>query len=68
MPASDGVFFIPEMSTDQRVRVFRRNFGGIEEFDGMEVDAYVIITERYVVVLDTLLCPEDASAMLFFKT
>jgi len=64
LPASDGVFFIPETSTDQRVRVFRRNFGGIEEFDGMEVDAYVIITERYVVVLDTLLCPEDASAMV----
>lgn len=64
MPATDSVFFIPEMSIDQRVRVFRRNFSDIEEFDGMDVNAYIIITERYVVVFDTLLCPEDASAMV----
>lgn len=61
---TDGVFFIPEMSADQRVRVFRRNFNGIEGFDGMEVDAYVVITERYVVVFDTLLCPADASIVM----
>jgi len=61
---TDGVFFIPEMSVDPRVRVFRRNFNGIEGFDGMEVDAYVVITERYVVIFDTLLCPEDASIMI----
>jgi glyoxylase-like metal-dependent hydrolase (beta-lactamase superfamily II) len=64
LSTTDGVFFIPEMSTDQRVRVFRRNFGDMEEFSGMEVDAYIVITERYVVVFDTLLCPEDASAMV----
>ena len=58
MSTNDGVFSIPEMSTDQRVRVFRRNFGD------MDVDACIVITERYVVVFDTLLCPEDASAMV----
>src|SRR2546421_6958444 len=52
------------MSADHRVRVFRRNFNGIEEFDGMEVDAYVVITERYIVVFDTLLCPADVSIMM----
>lgn len=61
---TDGVFSIPEMSDDHRVRVFRRNFNGIEEFDGMEVDAYVVITERYIVVFDTLLCPADVSIMM----
>src|SRR5947209_10894903 len=30
----------------------------------MEVDAYVAIMHRYAVVLDTLLCPEDAAQMM----
>lgn len=60
----EGVFFVPEMSTDERVRVFRRSLGEMEDFSGIEVDAYAIITKRYVVVCDTLLCPEDAAAMM----
>src|SRR5215813_1686771 len=60
----EGIFCVPEMSTDERVRVFRRSLGEMEEFSGMEVDAYAIITERYVVVCDTMLCPEDAAAMM----
>ncbi len=64
MPSSEGVFLVPEMFADARVRIFRRNFNAIAEFEGMEVDAYVVTTDRYVVVLDTLLCPEDAQAML----
>ncbi len=60
----EGVFFVPEMSTDERVRVFRRSLGEMEDFSGMEVDAYVVITERYVVVCDTMLCPEDAAVMI----
>src|SRR6266851_1796298 len=60
----EGVFFVPEMSTDERVRVFRRSLGEMEDFSGIEVDAYAVITERYVVVCDTMLCPEDAAAMM----
>ena len=61
---SKSVFFVPEMSTDERVRVFRRSLDEMEDFSGMEVDAYAVITERYVVVCDTMLCPEDAAAMM----
>ncbi len=53
-----------EISKDDRVRVFRRTFHGIQEFEGMEVDAYIVITDHYFVVLDTLLCPEDVAAMI----
>jgi glyoxylase-like metal-dependent hydrolase (beta-lactamase superfamily II) len=60
----EGVFFVPEMSADERVRVFRRSLGEMEDFSGMEVDAYAVITERYVVICDTMLCPEDAAAMM----
>jgi glyoxylase-like metal-dependent hydrolase (beta-lactamase superfamily II) len=61
---SEGVFPVPGMVDDRRVHVFRRNFTMTGEFEGMEVDAYVVITNRYVVVLDTLLCPEDAQTMM----
>jgi len=64
MTSQEGVFFVPAMSTDKRVRVFRRTLDTMEDFSGMEVDAYVIITERYMVVLDTMLCPEDAAALM----
>jgi len=64
MPTSKGVFFVPEMSTDPRLRVFRRTFDAIQEFEGMEVDAYIMTTDNYVVVFDTLLCPEDAAAVM----
>src|ERR1051326_1030268 len=64
MLASGGVFFVPEMSHDPRIRVFRRVFNAPGEFEKMEVDAYVLITATYLVVFDTLLCPEDAQAMM----
>ena len=64
MPSSNEIILDLEMSQDERVRVFRRTFHGIQEFDGMEVDAYIVITDHYVIVLDTLLCPEDVSTML----
>jgi glyoxylase-like metal-dependent hydrolase (beta-lactamase superfamily II) len=63
MAGEEGVFFVPQMSNDPRVRVFRRTLTELEDFSGMEVDAYAIITQRYVVILDTMLCPEDAAAM-----
>ncbi|MGZ6304698.1 MAG: MBL fold metallo-hydrolase [Ktedonobacteraceae bacterium] len=64
MPSQNEIILDLEMSQGERVRVFRRTFHGIKEFDGMEVDAYIVITDHYVIVLDTLLCPEDVSIML----
>lgn len=54
------------MSGDERVRVFRRVFEATGDFGGLEVDAYIVITERYLVVLDTMLCPEDVAGMMSF--
>ncbi len=64
MPISEGVFFVPEMSPDTRIRVFRRSLNLPGEFDEMEVDAYVIVTERFLVFLDTMLCPEDMAVVM----
>jgi glyoxylase-like metal-dependent hydrolase (beta-lactamase superfamily II) len=64
MSTIQGVFAVPEMSTDPRIRVFRRIFDVVGEFEGMEVDAYIIITATTAVVLDTLLCPEDAEQVM----
>jgi len=64
MPASKDVVFVPEMSADSRVRVFCRTFNAIGEFEGMEVDAYIVFTGSYIVVFDTMLCPEDVSIMM----
>ena len=64
MPASKDVVFVPEMSADSRVRVFCRTFNAIGEFEGMEVDAYIVFTGSYIVVFDTMLCPEDVSIMI----
>ena len=52
------------VSGDERVRVFRSAFAESEEKGLMEVDAYAIITRDYVVVCDTLLCPQDMEAVL----
>ncbi len=58
MQSTEKPFLVAHMSNDPRVHVFRRIFapGTAEQ---MEVDAFTVITTRYVVVLDTLLCPED---------
>jgi glyoxylase-like metal-dependent hydrolase (beta-lactamase superfamily II) len=64
MPSTQSVLFVPEMSNDARIRVFRRAFDAVGEFEGMEVDAYIVITTTTVVVLDTLLCPEDVESMM----
>lgn len=61
---SQALFPVPEMSPDPRIRVFRRIFDAAGEYEGMEVDAYVVITDRYLVVLDTLLCPQDMVALM----
>src|SRR5215467_12719294 len=53
-----------DMSKDDRVRVFRRTIHGLQAYEGMEVDAYIVITDRYLLILDTMLCPEDVAAMI----
>ena len=60
----EQLYAVPGMSGDERVRVFRRVFDAAGEFEGMEVDAYVVITDRCVVVLDTMLGPADVSVMM----
>lgn len=59
-----GVYEVSAMSPDPRVRVFRRILDELDDFAGMEVDAYLVLGERYAVVLDTLLCPADMAAVM----
>ncbi len=63
MQPTQQPFLVPHMSDDSRIRVFRRIFAP-ESAEQMEVDAFVVITTRYVVVLDTLLCPEDMANVM----
>src|SRR5579859_7172742 len=62
--ADEQLYAVPGISGDERVRVFRRVFDAPGEFEGMEVDAYVVITDRYLVVLDTLLCSQDMATLM----
>ncbi len=65
MAGTSEILSLPEPVDDRRIRVFRRIFslpGDIEE--EMQVDAYVITGKRYVVVCDTLLCPQDAACIV----
>lgn len=59
-----NLFPVPEMSPDPRVHVFRRVFDAVGEYEGMEVDAYAVVTERYLVLLDTLLAPQDMASVM----
>jgi glyoxylase-like metal-dependent hydrolase (beta-lactamase superfamily II) len=60
----DEIVAHPELSGDERVRVFRRAFTGMEEYAGMTVDAYAVISDRYVVIFDTLLSPTDMQPVM----
>jgi glyoxylase-like metal-dependent hydrolase (beta-lactamase superfamily II) len=57
-------FLVPGMSGDERVQVFRRSLDIQGAFEGLEVDAYVMTTERYLILMDTMLCPDDAAAVM----
>ena len=54
-PGAPGVEIVPNGGWDRRVRVFRR---------GSLVDIFAIVTERYVVVIDTLDTPAAAEQLL----
>ncbi|GLV55722.1 hypothetical protein KDH_25660 [Dictyobacter sp. S3.2.2.5] len=70
MSMSD-ISIIPEMSQDDRVRVYRgsrlrvcpNNFSGPTEFDGMEVDCYLLTTDRFRLLCDTSIRPEDMATI-----
>jgi glyoxylase-like metal-dependent hydrolase (beta-lactamase superfamily II) len=64
MLLAEGITRVPDMSADERVRIYRRSFQMEGEFGGMEVDSYVVVTQRFVAVLDTLLCPEDMQVVM----
>ena len=64
MTVNEGVFFVPAMSADNQIRVFRRTLNATKKFEGLDVDAYIVITDSYLVVCDTMLCPEDVAAMM----
>jgi glyoxylase-like metal-dependent hydrolase (beta-lactamase superfamily II) len=64
--SNEQLFPVPNVGGDKRVHVFRRVFNMIDEMEGMEVDAYIVVSERYVVVLDTMLCPADVAEMMNF--
>lgn len=64
MPYIKDFRYLPEMSPDKRIRVFRSSFATSEGKTPMDVDACVIITERFVVIGDTLLNPEDMAALV----
>src|SRR6266567_1678303 len=60
----EKVSFVPELSINGRLHVFRRYFAAPGEFDSMEVDAYVVASKRYLIVCDTLLSPEDMAQVM----
>jgi glyoxylase-like metal-dependent hydrolase (beta-lactamase superfamily II) len=64
MATTAEIFAVPQLSPDPRVRVFRRTLSGLDGFESMEVDAYLILGEQYAFLLDTLLCPADVACML----
>jgi glyoxylase-like metal-dependent hydrolase (beta-lactamase superfamily II) len=61
---ANAISLVPGMSNDPRVLVFRCHFTPPEKQDWLLVDAYVVVTDRYVVICDTMLCPEDMQLLI----
>jgi glyoxylase-like metal-dependent hydrolase (beta-lactamase superfamily II) len=64
MTVNESIDCLTPLHSDARVRIFRRAFPDMEEFAGMYVDAYAVLSERYVVICDTLLCPADMQTVM----
>jgi len=64
MATTAELFAVPQLSPDPRVRIFRRTLSGLDGFEQMKVDAYLILGEQYAFLLDTLLCPDDVAQLL----
>ena len=58
----DNIIEVPQ--ADERIRIFRRKLVAPAEFAGLEVDASIIVSNRYIVLCDTLLCPEDMAEIM----
>jgi glyoxylase-like metal-dependent hydrolase (beta-lactamase superfamily II) len=63
-PQASTPFAVSDLPIDSRVRVFRRLFSAPGEFDKLQIDAYCITTRHFMIICDTLLCPEDLQFML----
>jgi glyoxylase-like metal-dependent hydrolase (beta-lactamase superfamily II) len=61
---TNAISLVSQMSNDERVQVFRCSFTPPERQDWLKVDAYVVITDRYVIICDTMLCPEDMHLLM----
>ncbi|WP_170142788.1 MBL fold metallo-hydrolase [Thermosporothrix hazakensis] len=64
MLAKRGFVPVVGLIDDDRVRVFRSSFSKDGETENLFVYGFVLLTERYVVICDTLLGPEDMETEL----
>jgi glyoxylase-like metal-dependent hydrolase (beta-lactamase superfamily II) len=63
MTEETRIFELTNEQLDPRIRIFRRIFVG-DSGNALQVDAYVLLTERFLIVCDTLLCPADVAFMI----
>ncbi|GCF11060.1 MBL fold metallo-hydrolase [Dictyobacter arantiisoli] len=61
---TSSLTLVTDFPVDARVRIWRRIFSAPGEFDELQVDAYLIITDHFILCCDTLLCPEDKEILL----
>ena len=59
MPYHKDFTTVPQLAPDPRIHIFRSLFNAPGEFEDLNVDAYALVTQRFVILCDTLLCPED---------
>ncbi|BCL79486.1 hypothetical protein ccbrp13_19510 [Ktedonobacteria bacterium brp13] len=59
-----SVFALPHEELDPRIHIFRRIFVAPDKAGELQVDAYVLRTERFLIFCDTLLCPSDVALMV----
>ncbi len=60
----NSISIVTETAADERIRVFRRIVSLPGKFASLQVDAYAVLSRHYIVLCDTLLCPEDADFIL----
>ena len=63
MAEETRIFELTNEQLDPRIRMFRRIFVD-DSGSALQVDAYVLLTERFLIVCDTLLCPADVAFMI----
>lgn len=63
MSQESRVFALPNEAIDPRIHIFRRIFVNAVDASKLQVDAYVLQTQRFLIFCDTLLCPADAAFM-----